>query len=199
MLTKSRLFSFMVLLCLAFLVRPAWGQIELLGNHTSDKVLPLFWSSGTNAATTIQGLNANRGTNTFSDAILPAVMSGKTWSGVIVGTNLFVLKTWDTNNGAFQEFHFTLNGSGALSSNTVSRVGILETNSHKHLNLPRFQTNGAPMIGVIVGMGTSPAKAVAGVAGETKVLIAHEYAWSSVTTNSAHYLTVTDGVVTAAQ
>jgi hypothetical protein len=182
-----------------FMALEAWSlschaQIHILGRNTLDTVLPAFFTRQTNGPTTIDGLNANAGGHRFADALMPLSFAAKVWDGTQTGTNRMILQTWDTNNAAYQQFEFTLNGGLPLSVNTVSRIGFPETNTYKIFNLWRAQTNGTFQTGVLVARGTSYGDAIAGKTGVNRIPILHTYE-----TGATNYMEFTDGVFTNAQ
>lgn len=125
-----RLLLVVVIFILASL--QARGQIHILGKDTRDQFLSGFWTVNANASNVIQGLNANAGTNKFLNSLLPDIVSAKTLSGDITGTNLFRLKAWDTTLAGFQFFDFNFTNT-VPNSNGVSRVGMVETLANKTL------------------------------------------------------------------
>src|SRR5262245_25701379 len=100
--------------------------IVILGRDDNDKVLTKFWQQNGNASNLIAGVSANAAGAKFSDAVLPALITGKTWSGTFTGTNSFKLQTWDSVLSLMQSFEFFLTNNVPLSTNTVSRVGFPE-------------------------------------------------------------------------
>jgi hypothetical protein len=141
----------------------------------------------------ILGLNANAGGTKLADALLPAELGTKIWLGEQVGSNRFLLKTWDTNSGAYQVFEFTLNGGLSLDTNGVSRVGFPETLQYKVLDNFKMASNGTLRSGVVLAKGSDYGTTVAGAAGTNRLYIQHQYSWATPT----NYLDVTEGVITA--
>lgn len=183
------------------LMGTAQGQIVRMGHDTRDGFLAGLWGQNQNTSNLVQGVSANNGTNRFGETVIPLVLKGtsatlrRTFDGLFLGTNLFSLQTWDTNNGALQSFDFTLNGDGPVTTNTVSRVSFPETNSFKVLNNWRIQTNGSFQTGVPVAKGTSYGRVVTPVASVNRIYVQVDY----VAGSTAHYLEWDDGVLSGAQ
>lgn len=178
-------------------VAGVFGQIALPGKDPRDKLLPAFLSQNGNAATWIQGLNANFGTNRLTTDLLEDAWRGNSGArkldGLFTGTNRWSVRVWDTNAAAFQAYEFLLQNNAPVTSNNVSRVGVPEVLQSKTLNNWMAQTNGTAQTGVMVAQGTSAGKTVLGKGGTNRVLVLDNYALGYATTN---WVDVVDGVVT---
>jgi hypothetical protein len=187
-----RIAAVAALLC----VHSSFAQISILGKDSRDKVLSGFFSQNNNVAVIILGLNANFGTNRLNSDMIENAIRGNSGArildGVFGGTNSLELRIWDTNLNAFAYYDFQTRTNLPVTTNTVSRVGLVEQLLFKTLNNFRFASNGVALTGIIKSDGNSYGEAILGKSGTNRILVLDNYALGLNTTN---YVQVREGVV----